>query len=452
MYDRCTDSIKIFSVFDIYGEDVITVYSLLYYICFYFIEFLKLSIIYCVGFKIPLRKKGVFHVVGLIVLISSMAMVMSLEFKYSLLYYVIFVMAGALLLCDFEKKKLALITFWSICVIGFLDGITLSTVRIIFLIIRYSHYGLEHMISSIISAICILLLINIFRWKTSFDLKKLKTSYFIIFLIIGLVNQMVLAIMQSAIFENVETRVQMKIYWLFLFASLGIFLQMTTVLLLAKSQIQNKERQILSKAYLTMQKDHYSYLEKKEEDTQRFRHDMLGHLYILSNLFAEEEKDSFEKYMEKICGKLKNPENYISVGNCYIDAILNKYKENAKEEGITIHIKGHMPEECYIEPYDLCTIFSNILTNALEAVKSSETSTINLDIRYDDTSIMIREENMYTHKLKIKKGKLFTTKLDDKSHGWGLSNIEESIKKYNGVMKLDNTDNRFVIDLMMENC
>jgi signal transduction histidine kinase len=377
-------------------------------------------------------------------------MVMTFELAYSLLFYIILVMAGVLLLCDFDKRRLVLITFWSICVIGFLDGITLSTVHIIFLITGYANTGFEHMIASLISAVFILLLIGILSWKTSFDLKKLNTGYFIVFLVIVLVNEMVLAIMQSRIFEEMEVKAQMKIYWLFLFASLGVFLQMTTVLLLAKSQILNIERQRLSKAYLTMQKDHYNYLEHKEETTRRFRHDMLGHMYILSNLFVKEDKDGFEKYMENVCGKLKH-HDYISVGNCYVDAILNHFIENAKEEGITIHINGHMPEECYIEPYDLCTIFSNILTNALEAVKKSGTSTINLDIRYDDINIMIREENMYTYKLKFKKGKLYTTKLDDKNHGLGLSNIEETIKKYNGAMKLDNADNRFVIDLIMEN-
>ena len=48
----------------------------------------------------------------------------------------------------------------------------------------------------------------------------------------------------------------------------------------------------------------------------------------------------------------------------------------SNKSGITMEVKGRFPEECAIDAYDLCTIFSNILSNALEAAVETEEKTI----------------------------------------------------------------------------
>lgn len=35
-------------------------------------------------------------------------------------------------------------------------------------------------------------------------------------------------------------------------------------------------------------------------------------------------------------------------------------------------VSGHLPSECFVDAFDLCTIFSNILLNALEASEKCE--------------------------------------------------------------------------------
>ena len=199
-----------------------------------------------------------------------------------------------------------------------------------------------------------------------------------------------------------------------------------------------------------MQEENYKYLEKKEEETRKFRHDIRKHLYLMSKLGNEGKYKEQQKYLEDILGKVQINKDYVTVGNEIVDAILNRYVEICKEERIVFQIKGNMPEICYMEPYDLCTIFANLLENAVEAAEKTEEKQISFTIGAEENMILMQQKNTYKGSLHMEKGQIKTTK-QGKQHGYGLKNIEESIKRYNGTMNCRTEEQNFLMEIMLYN-
>ena len=77
------------------------------------------------------------------------------------------------------------------------------------------------------------------------------------------------------------------------------------------------------------------------------------------------------KYFNRIENKLHiNNETYI-VSNRIAEAIIEKYIDIAKAKGIDFQVEGCFPEIDEIEPYDICTIFDNLIKNSIEAAEKT---------------------------------------------------------------------------------
>ena len=138
----------------------------------------------------------------------------------------------------------------------------------------------------------------------------------------------------------------------------------------------------------------------------------------------------------------------VTVHNGIVDAIMNQYYAKAAENGIKMQVKGRLPADLNIDAFDLCTIFSNLLSNAYEAAIKTEEKYISMECRFNDKNIIIAVKNSYDAAGQTE-GMGWTTSKEDKDHhGYGLENIRDSVKKYNGVFDIDTQDNYFLLMIM----
>lgn len=134
-----------------------------------------------------------------------------------------------------------------------------------------------------------------------------------------------------------------------------------------------------------------------------------------------------------------------------MDAIINKFYTEAMAKGIKLHIKGKLPAICNIDAYDLCTVFSNVLSNALEAVDKIKNKEIFLECRYTDEEIIIIEKNMFENLGQFKDNDLYTIKEDKDKHGFGINNIKDAVKRNCGIVNIEIDKEQFCISIMMKN-
>ena len=219
------------------------------------------------------------------------------------------------------------------------------------------------------------------------------------------------------------------------------------ILLVAQRNVY-KEKEALTDKYLNEQKSHYEYLENREKETKKFRHDLKSHMEMISSLAKECQYERMNAYLEQMNIRIDDFGNVVTVQNGIVDAIINQYYTKAQECGVHMEVKGRFPVDCAIDAFDLCTIFSNVLSNALEAAKETEEKYIFVECVYTEMTIMIIVSNSYKPDAVNGGGQWKTRKADLNYHGYGLENIKDSVEKYKGDLDIETKDNIFSLRIL----
>ena len=235
----------------------------------------------------------------------------------------------------------------------------------------------------------------------------------------------------------------------FVLTIIGIFIQLAAVILLFISRNISREKELITQKYLNVQKNYYEYLEQREKETKKFRHDLRSHMQMLSMLAQKKEYVEFDKYLNAINTKIDSFGNSIRLGNGIVDAIVNKCYSEALQNDIKMEVNGIFPNDCEIEAYDLCTIFSNVLSNAFEAAVKTAEKVITLDCRYTDENIIIVIKNSFVNIGQFNNNNIKTDKSDLNYHGFGLENIHDCIEKNNGVFNIEIENDIFGITILL---
>lgn len=195
--------------------------------------------------------------------------------------------------------------------------------------------------------------------------------------------------------------------------------------------------------------DYYNKLQDKTNDMRRIRHDFKGVIDSVNLLINENTPKSLQKAKE-LLSALNNSLNATKIPvysqNLVANAVIAAKQEEAKNDKIEMDIAVNIPEKISIEAIDLNCVFLNLLNNAIEACKKlpTEQRKITLKSTVQAGYLMIKTENPYLSVETDKQGKIKTTKLDRKNHGFGLSLIEDISKKYDGYFEINTNDNIFI--------
>lgn len=121
-------------------------------------------------------------------------------------------------------------------------------------------------------------------------------------------------------------------------------------------------------------------------------------------------------------------------------------KKEAEGKGVCLDINaGMVSQDIGIEKKDMCSLFANLLENAMEAAKEE----IMVTIKHVHRMLLIEVKNDYQIKPLIKDGRLMTRKENALRHGLGTQNIERIVRKYDGTIEYKIQDHEFYAGIMM---
>lgn len=215
-------------------------------------------------------------------------------------------------------------------------------------------------------------------------------------------------------------------------------------------KIQYRQMVNAKEKMLVQQQKYYKSLIEKDENTKKFRHDINNHIYCLSYLCKVKKYDELENYLIDMEQKCQDLRLKVYTGNEIVNIITNDLLERYEEDHIQFLWTGMLPDHIKISSMDLCTIFANVLINAIEAVIEIEDYNkriINIQIKQLDNNIVIYINNKVSEKVNIIDNKLVTTKKDKSQHGYGSLNVEECVEKYNGSINYSCDDDYFYIEI-----
>ena len=211
----------------------------------------------------------------------------------------------------------------------------------------------------------------------------------------------------------------------------------------SKLALLQKENELYSRQCEIMQ--------SSTEDLQAFRHDMSNQLIILNHLLEEGKDEEARRQLDQLSRFIKGKVIYSTSGNIIIDGLVNYKLQSVASENIKVETEIVVPKQLNIDIADFVTLLGNLLDNALEALKKvdREQRILTIKIVFSQERLIGRITNTYCGEIHQKDDKILTSKKEKQKHGYGLSNVEKIIKKYNGYMEIDYANWEFRVDFII---
>lgn len=200
---------------------------------------------------------------------------------------------------------------------------------------------------------------------------------------------------------------------------------------------------------LNQQYEQYQLSRDSIELINQKYHDMKHQINIIR---AESDPLKKEANLEKMDRDIRLYEAQNKTGNNVLDTILTSKSMYCvqHEINLTCVADGTLLE--FMDVMDICTIFGNVLDNAIESVEQLEDSGLRLiraAVFAQNNFLMIRMENYCEAKLTMDDGLPVTTKGDSRFHGYGIKSIRYAVEKYEGTMTIHIENNWFAIRILI---
>ena len=235
--------------------------------------------------------------------------------------------------------------------------------------------------------------------------------------------------------------------WFIFVVLLAFFLSVLYFVTESKEQKMNLK---ITQTRNQLLEENYQALNDIYISNAKLYHDLNNHLNVLYQFLEEGEMEEAKKYIREISQPIQKLTKTVWTGVDVVDVIISSKVEKMRNKGISWDINAEFPKNTSIQPYDLCTILSNLLDNAVEAVeRTGKQGNISLTIRKINYFLMIRIANSCIGKNNSFDALPKTTKEDKTMHGWGLQNVRETVQKYGGTLKFKQEENQFIVDVMM---
>lgn len=195
--------------------------------------------------------------------------------------------------------------------------------------------------------------------------------------------------------------------------------------------------------------DEIEHMNLMEEATTKVRHDLKDHLLTINILAEKNHDDDVLNYINSLESDLEQNRDYIDSGNLIINGICNYYISIAEKYNITVRHQVSFPEDLTIDENDITILLGNLWNNCIENAKDAANPMIKFQLQYDKNRLLLSAVNTFSGTRTKINDTFPSTKKHPRYHGIGLKNMEQVVKKYNGVMKLDCEDSQFHVNIIL---
>ena len=320
-----------------------------------------------------------------------------------------------------------------------------------------SDYGkrLAYLASEICTLTCMYILIIVKMNMNSYKKTHIKSM---IYLIIGIIAASMMLCL--GIFNKIISFLSVDAYTvlynvIYIAITISIFLLIIFVIYIKNTHERMEQLLKTEQLLKESQVNYYRVVLKKEDNTRKYRHDMMNHLIFIQDILNKKKLDDAQKYLSSILGGFQKIQNtYYVVGNEMIDTIMN-YFFGMLPKDTKIEIRGRCPVEIDMEDTEICVIFSNVFQNAVEEIIENKLKNANVIVtskkgrqfvEYNVRNTLYREID---RKRMDRNGFPKTHKLDKNNHGIGLINVKNTVDKSNGKFEWFQESGYFCVNIIL---
>ncbi len=406
----------------------------------YLINFISYYIAYRWVISVPFRKNILFHV-GVALASCPLVIVLCQSYVFGFDRYVLSAVALLTLIIIFKREHII-----RVLLIFPIMFFALGSLSIVFTYVLSFATGVPYrefidskwfgvLSEAVFPAVFIVIYIFIKRVREERETVVFNVPQYLIALLGSLCLFFIIAVSQG-VMEGKADFSSFSRPLAFVLPVVGILF---VVLILWQSRIEKKVmRYKMDNEYyqlcLKRQETHIREIVENDQKIRRFRHDVNAHLTAIEQCVKTNDLQQLKSYVERMRAETRKLEVQKFTGIGVVDAIISEWYLKAKDENIRWEWEGGLLGKTEMEAFDLCVIFSNLLSNAVEAAEQVEADrerkiTVSCGAFRDRICIRVSNTCRDNTETKLRHG---TTKSDYQNHGFGLMNIRNTVAKVNG--------------------
>ena len=214
------------------------------------------------------------------------------------------------------------------------------------------------------------------------------------------------------------------------------------------------ERQLLVEKYMAQSERSLMELSRQNLDELRaIRHDIKNQYAYMNVLLKEKRYAELEEFFAQNKQANSKPLSGIDCGNLVLNTILNLEQSRAHAQGCVLDHRVFVAPELPFAETDLCSLFTNLIDNALEAIQRQgiENGVVEVGINQKNVALYICILNPVDEKLgRENLLSLKTTKKDKAFHGYGVRIVDSIVQKYNGQINRSIENGKYRVDIMLD--
>lgn len=204
-----------------------------------------------------------------------------------------------------------------------------------------------------------------------------------------------------------------------------------------KTRLEEQLRE--SRHMMELERAHYQAVETRREEMARIRHDFNNQLAVIGQLVRKGNDEDAQQMITQLAAEIgRTRENYYC-GIPVVDAVLTEKGHVCEEAGIRLEPELALPEDLAVEPIHLCSIFSNLLDNAIRGAGESQVKepVISLKSRNEGDYVFICVVNPSAPPRGI------AEKPTADGHGYGTRILADLAQRYGGGYRGRYEDGKF---------
>lgn len=228
-------------------------------------------------------------------------------------------------------------------------------------------------------------------------------------------------------------------------AALFVYSWIMLVLAFNQSDKEHIQKELTEMTYQTrLEQQHYRHIEEKREEVAKLRHDYNNLLSSSLGLLREGRHNEAEELLASLLTRVQSTKEIAYCPIPVVNAILSEKQQECEREGIALSVDLPLPPSVKIAQIDLCSVFGNILDNAIRAcsaLPSDTPRTILLTAAMQGDYLIIRCDNPTSAEASQPR----------EGGGYGLKILSEIASRYSGELKTVNENGTFSVRIVLMN-
>lgn len=200
-----------------------------------------------------------------------------------------------------------------------------------------------------------------------------------------------------------------------------------------------------------LQNQYIQYRQSREsiDVINRKYHDLKHQIAFLR---AEQDPQRRLDFLDGMEEEIRIYEAQNKTGNSVLDTVLTGKSLYCARHGVELTCVADGARLNFMDVMDICSIFGNILDNAIECelgIPDRKKRLIHLAVYAKKRHLVIQCGNYCERELQFRDGLPVSTKEDGACHGFGVKSVRYTAEKYGGTVTIQNRDNWFELNIVI---